>query len=65
MYINIAVQYVRPKQLTYAREAFQDIIREIVSSEDLDLEADPSAVCLIKNNPFSLHLTGLVTDPQG
>ncbi|KAG6899516.1 hypothetical protein C0993_009572 [Termitomyces sp. T159_Od127] len=44
MYINLAVQYVRPKQLTYAREAFQDIIREIVSSEDLDLEADPSAI---------------------
>ncbi|KAG6861600.1 hypothetical protein C0995_014507 [Termitomyces sp. Mi166 len=44
MYINIAVQYVRPKQLTYARETFQTIIREIVSSEDLDLEADPSAI---------------------
>ncbi|KAG6880044.1 hypothetical protein C0992_007361 [Termitomyces sp. T32_za158] len=44
MYITIAVQYVRPKQLTYAREAFQEIIHEIVSSDDLDLEADPSAI---------------------
>ncbi|KAH0587587.1 hypothetical protein H2248_006362 [Termitomyces sp. 'cryptogamus'] len=44
MYINIAVQYARPKQLAYAREAFQTIVREIVSSEDLDLEADPSAI---------------------
>ncbi|KAF5388019.1 hypothetical protein D9615_000397 [Tricholomella constricta] len=44
MYINIAVHYVRPKQITYAREAFQTIIREVVSAEDLDLEADPSII---------------------
>lgn len=44
MYINIAVHYVRPKQMTYAREAFQTIIREVVNSKDLDLEADPSVV---------------------
>ncbi|KAG6810418.1 hypothetical protein H0H92_011957 [Tricholoma furcatifolium] len=44
MYINIAVHYARPKQNTYARDAFQTIIREMVSSEDLDLEADPSAI---------------------
>ncbi|KAG6854797.1 hypothetical protein C0991_001224 [Blastosporella zonata] len=44
MYINIAVHYVRPKQITYARDAFQTIIREIVTSEDLDLEVDPSAI---------------------
>jgi hypothetical protein len=45
MYINIAVHYVRPKQITYAREAFQGIIREVVDSDDLDLEVDPSVVC--------------------
>jgi len=45
MYINIAVHYVRPKQITYAREAFSAIIREVVASGDLDLEADPSMVC--------------------
>jgi hypothetical protein len=45
MYINIAVHYVRPKQITYARESFQAIIREVVDSDDLDLEADPSMVC--------------------
>lgn len=44
MYINIAVHYVRPKQITYAREAFQAIIREVVDSDDLDLEADPSLI---------------------
>ncbi|RDB22579.1 Ras GTPase-activating-like protein rng2 [Hypsizygus marmoreus] len=44
MYINIAVHYVRPKQMTYARDAFQAVIREVVNSEDLDLEADPSVI---------------------
>ncbi|KAF8076365.1 ras GTPase-activating protein [Lyophyllum atratum] len=44
MYINVAVHYVRPKQITYARDAFQGIIREVANSEDLDLEADPSVI---------------------
>lgn len=44
MYINIAVHYVRPKQITYARDTFQGIIREVVNAEDLDLEADPSVI---------------------
>ncbi|KAL0949959.1 hypothetical protein HGRIS_009979 [Hohenbuehelia grisea] len=41
LYINIAVHYVRPKQVTYAREALQAVIREVIESDDLDLEADP------------------------
>ncbi|KAG6817391.1 hypothetical protein H0H87_009035 [Tephrocybe sp. NHM501043] len=44
LYFNIAVHYVRPKQITYARDAFQNIVREIVSDKDADLEADPSAI---------------------
>lgn len=44
MYMNIAVHYVRPKQVTYVRDAFQTIIREVIDSDDLDLEADPSVV---------------------
>ncbi|GLB33790.1 putative GTPase-activator protein for Ras-like GTPases [Lyophyllum shimeji] len=44
MYINIAVHYVRPKQITYARDAFQTIIREVASDEELDLEADPAVI---------------------
>lgn len=44
MYANIAVQYFRPKQRTYARDAFQAIIQEIVDS-DLDFETDPVTVC--------------------
>jgi hypothetical protein len=42
MYINIAVHYVRPNQITYARDTLQAVIRDVVDSDDLDLEADPS-----------------------
>lgn len=45
MYLNIAVQYVRARQVTYVREAFKAIILEVIDADDLDLEADPSAVC--------------------
>jgi Ras GTPase-activating-like protein IQGAP2/3 len=54
MYINIAVHYVRPSQITYARDALQAVIREVIDSEDLDLEADPSLVREIANHDFTL-----------
>lgn len=41
MYTNIAFPYLRPKQATYARETFQVIIRDVIESEDLDLEVNP------------------------
>jgi len=44
MYINIAVQYVRPRQVTYIRETLQGIIRELMEAVDLDLESDPMVV---------------------
>lgn len=44
MYLNIAAHYVRPRQGTYVRDAFQVVIRELIEADDLDLEADPSAV---------------------
>lgn len=44
MYIHIAVHYVRPRQVTYVRDALQGIIRELIDTDDLDLEADPSLV---------------------
>ncbi|KDQ64483.1 hypothetical protein JAAARDRAFT_28113 [Jaapia argillacea MUCL 33604] len=44
MYINIAVHYVRPKQIAYIREALQSVIREVIDAEDLDLEIDPSII---------------------
>ncbi|KAK2466197.1 hypothetical protein APHAL10511_001839 [Amanita phalloides] len=44
MYINIAVHYVRPKQISFVREAFQSLIKEVINSVDLDLEIDPSKI---------------------
>lgn len=44
MYINVAVHYARPKQATYVRDTLQVLIREIIESNDLDLETDPTVV---------------------
>ncbi|KAF9568918.1 hypothetical protein CPC08DRAFT_790400 [Agrocybe pediades] len=44
MYINIAVQYFRSRHVTYVRDAFQGIIKELIDADDLDLEADPSVI---------------------
>lgn len=44
MYINIAVHYIRPKQTTHVRESLQNIIRELIDAEELDLEVDPTRV---------------------
>lgn len=46
MYMTIAVHYVRPKQVSYVREALQAVIREVIDQEDLDLETDPVIVSL-------------------
>ncbi|KAF5393827.1 hypothetical protein D9757_000036 [Collybiopsis confluens] len=44
MYINIAVHYVRPKQIAYVRDTFQTLIRQIAEDDDLDFEVDPTAI---------------------
>jgi Ras GTPase-activating-like protein IQGAP2/3 len=44
MYINVAVHYVRPAQVAYARDTLEATIQEVIQSEDLDLEVDPSLV---------------------
>ena len=44
MYINIALHYIRPKQTVHVRETLQPLIRDVISAEDLDLEADPRQV---------------------
>ncbi|KAJ7591074.1 ras GTPase-activating protein [Mycena floridula] len=58
MYLNIAVLYVRPKQGTYARGAFQAVIRALVESIDEDLEADP---CQIHRSRIEMEETTLGT----
>ncbi len=45
MYASIAVQYFRPKQRTYARDAFQAFIRDLVDAHNLDFETDAVQVC--------------------
>jgi len=44
MYINIAFNYVRPKQVTFVKEAIQDVVNTIINNEGLDLESDPVVV---------------------
>ena len=43
-FLNIVVHYARSKQAAYVRETLQTVIREVVESDELDLEADPSVV---------------------
>ncbi|KAH9060882.1 ras GTPase-activating protein [Lactarius vividus] len=44
VYINIALHYIRPKQTVHIREALQPLIRDVVATEDLDLEVDPKQI---------------------
>ncbi|XP_006460082.1 hypothetical protein AGABI2DRAFT_202767 [Agaricus bisporus var. bisporus H97] len=44
IYLNITVHYIRPKQSTFSREAFETIIKEVIESDDLDLEVDPTVL---------------------
>jgi len=46
MYINVAVQYIRPKHSFYIQESLKKLILEVVEADDLDLEVDPSIVRL-------------------
>ncbi|KAI0307116.1 hypothetical protein B0F90DRAFT_1622592 [Multifurca ochricompacta] len=44
VYINIALHYIRPKQTVHLRETLQPLIRDVVGTEDLDLEVDPKLI---------------------
>jgi Ras GTPase-activating-like protein IQGAP2/3 len=44
VYINIALHYIRPKQTVHIRETLQPLIRDVVATDDLDLEVDPKQV---------------------
>ncbi|KAI0254740.1 hypothetical protein BJV78DRAFT_1120741 [Lactifluus subvellereus] len=44
MYINIALHYIRPKQTVHVREALQPLLRDVIATEDLDLEVDPKQI---------------------
>ena len=63
MYLSVAVQYVRPKHAVYIRGTFQGVVRDVVESDDLDLEVDPSKVSepKYKHGPIS-HCRARSTD---
>lgn len=44
VYINIALHYIRPKQTVHIRETLQPLIRDVVATDDLDLEVDPKQI---------------------
>lgn len=46
VYINIALHYIRPKQTIHVRETLQPLIRDVVATDDLDLEVDPKQVAV-------------------
>jgi Ras GTPase-activating-like protein IQGAP2/3 len=54
LYMNLAVTYVRPKQIPYVRDTFQAIVRDIVTQEDLELETNPAVVRYLKQLPRQL-----------
>lgn len=41
MHINVAVQYVKPKQVPYVKETLQALVRTVIDEPDLDLETNP------------------------
>ncbi len=51
VYINIALHYIRPKQTVHIRETLQPLIRDVVTTEDLDLEVDPKQVAASRAPP--------------
>ncbi|KAG8821050.1 hypothetical protein FRC18_011521 [Serendipita sp. 400] len=44
MYINVAFNYVRPKQVIFVKDVLHNAIRQIVEQDDLDLETDPVVI---------------------
>jgi Ras GTPase-activating-like protein IQGAP2/3 len=54
VYINIALHYIRPKQTVHIRETLQPLIRDVVTTEDLDLEVDPKQVATSQAPPCEI-----------
>ncbi len=44
IFLNIAVQYLRPKLAVYAKDTLQEIIKDLITAKDDDLEVDPILV---------------------
>ncbi|KAF8320672.1 hypothetical protein DL93DRAFT_2107201 [Clavulina sp. PMI_390] len=57
-YIGVIVHYVRPRQVSYVRDALQVIIQDMLEQEELDLETDPLLLYQACINEEEMH-TGL------
>ncbi|KAI0053622.1 ras GTPase-activating protein [Auriscalpium vulgare] len=55
VYINIALHYIRSKQIAHVREALKPLISEVVNSPDLDLEVDPAQIYRARVDAEELH----------
>ncbi|EJD53517.1 hypothetical protein AURDEDRAFT_52863 [Auricularia subglabra TFB-10046 SS5] len=76
MYMNVAVQYFKPKQVPYVKEMLQVLIRAVVDEHDLDLETDPSLIYrnrinieemqsgVVSSKPKDLPYHEAVNDPE-
>ena len=47
LFMNVLVQYIRPKLVIYAKETFQTVIKKLLNEDQLDLETDPVVVRLL------------------
>ena len=50
IYISIALQYGRTKQVTYVRDTLQAAILNVIEQDDLILETDPRNVRLVSSH---------------
>ncbi|KAG8994762.1 hypothetical protein FRB94_012577 [Tulasnella sp. JGI-2019a] len=55
MYVAVAAQFVRPKQISYVREALSVLINQVISQVDLDLETDPVKIYRARLNEEELR----------
>jgi Ras GTPase-activating-like protein IQGAP2/3 len=59
-YEGVIVHYVRPRQVTYVKDALQVVIQDMLEQEDLDLETDP----LLVSDHFDALVLCSIINPQ-
>ncbi|PCH41536.1 hypothetical protein WOLCODRAFT_70665 [Wolfiporia cocos MD-104 SS10] len=64
MFISVAVHYLRPKRTAYIRETLQGVIRGVIDSEDLDLEADPCKIYRARMDLEEMRSGGSFSAPK-
>jgi len=64
LYITVAVQYIRSRQVIYVKDSLQGIIRELIETDDLDLEVSPSKVYRSPSLQDSTHFSVRSIEPE-